>query len=56
MSALQKLGESLEASEQSFLDVNASSLMKNFDQVTDEMGKYMIGFGLRISFSLSNPL
>ncbi|XP_071515676.1 protein LZIC-like isoform X2 [Panulirus ornatus] len=38
LSALQKLGESLAAPEQSFLDVHASSLMKNFDQVTDETG------------------
>lgn len=38
LSALQKLGESLTAAEQTFLDSHASVLMKNFDQITDETG------------------
>nr|XP_053649884.1 protein LZIC-like [Cherax quadricarinatus]XP_053649885.1 protein LZIC-like [Cherax quadricarinatus]XP_053649887.1 protein LZIC-like [Cherax quadricarinatus] len=38
LSALQKLGETLAATEQSYLDSHASSLMKNFDQITDETG------------------
>lgn len=38
LSALQKLGETLEEGEQSYLDAHASSLMKNFDQVTDDEG------------------
>ncbi|XP_042231911.1 protein LZIC-like [Homarus americanus] len=44
LSALQKLGVSLTAAEQSFLDSHGSSLMKNFDQVTDETGKHINGF------------
>lgn len=38
LSALQKLGETLSPSEMQFLEANASTVMKNFDVVTDEKG------------------
>ncbi|KAK4305907.1 hypothetical protein Pmani_022223 [Petrolisthes manimaculis] len=38
LSALQKLGETLTAAEQQFLDSHATTLMKNFDKVTDDAG------------------
>lgn len=38
LSALQRLGETLTTSELQFLEAHASTLMKNFDVVTDEEG------------------
>ncbi|KAK3875863.1 hypothetical protein Pcinc_019293 [Petrolisthes cinctipes] len=38
LSALHKLGETLTAAEQQFLDSHATTLMKNFDKVTDDAG------------------
>ncbi|XP_063879720.1 protein LZIC-like [Scylla paramamosain] len=38
LSALQKLGETLSPTEMQFLEAHASTVMKNFDVVTDEKG------------------
>lgn len=41
LSALQRLGETLTTSELQFLEAHASTLMKNFDVVTDDEGQYL---------------
>lgn len=38
LSALKNLGETLAAQEENFLECHASSLLKDFDKVTDETG------------------
>lgn len=40
LSALQKLGEILSPTEMQFLEAHASTVMKNFDVVSDEKGLY----------------